>query len=255
MLNRYCALLEPIVRFLGCETPDKWIKKAALAENLPVILTDHLVCELKAAQTAVWMLKRYVIADHEHERLQDWLKPYEDYVYRQQGSVESLAEVPTLGKKLTIKTDMSFGHEMLDRLILLIKEELHHFYQVLEIMQGRGVAYQPIRASRYAKGLMRSVRTYEPAAMVDRLVIGAFIEARSCERFAALAPFVDEQLAAFYISLLRSEARHYEDYLKLAEMVSGEDIRDRVELFRTKENQLINQPDEDFKFHSGVPLN
>ncbi|GAM61603.1 tRNA-(ms(2)io(6)A)-hydroxylase [Vibrio ishigakensis] len=45
--------------------------------------------------------------------------------------------------------------------------------------------------------------------------MGAFIEARSCERFAALAPYMDEDISNFYISLLRSEARHYQDYLTL----------------------------------------
>ena len=84
-------------------------------------------------------------------------------------------------------------------------------------------------------------------------MVAALIEARSCERFAKLAPHLDEELEKFYISLLRSEARHFEDYLVLAEKVAGEDISDRVKFFGEVEASLISSQDSDFKFHSGVP--
>ncbi|WP_420837764.1 tRNA isopentenyl-2-thiomethyl-A-37 hydroxylase MiaE [Arsenophonus endosymbiont of Bemisia tabaci] len=45
--------------------------------------------------------------------------------------------------------------------------------------------------------------------LIDKLIIGAYIEARSCKRFAKLAPHLETSLAKFYISLLRSESRHY----------------------------------------------
>ena len=138
-------------------------------------------------------------------------------------------------------------------MVLLIKEELHHFYQVLEIMEDNGIAYESIGSSRYARGMLRHVRTYEPQALIDKLICGAYIEARSCERFAALAPHVDKRLGDFYVSLLRSEARHYQDYLTLAEEVAGEDICERVAFFGEVEAELISSPDHDFKFHSGSP--
>jgi len=146
---------------------------------------------------------------------------------------------------------------------MLIKEELHHFYQVLEIMTSRGIAYENITAGRYAKGMLKHVKTYEPEALIDKLIIGAYIEARSCERFAALAPLVDNELSDFYISLLRSESRHYQDYLTLAQEIATDfnekqhkkhiDINERIEFFAEKEAQLIQTADDDFKFHSGVP--
>jgi len=66
---------------------------------------------------------------------------------------------------------------------------------------------------------------------------------------------VDKRLGEFYISLLRSEARHYQDYLTLAEQIAGGDISGRVKFFGEKEAELISSPDTDFKFHSGVPIN
>lgn len=142
---------------------------------------------------------------------------------------------------------------MIDKMILLIREELHHFYQVLEIIEEQGLEYRPITASRYAKGMIKHVRTYEPAALIDKLIIGAFIEARSCERFAKLAPFLDEPIQKFYISLLRSEARHYQDYLELAQQISTESITERVDFFAKQEALLITSDDQEFRFHSGSP--
>ena len=82
----------------------------------------------------------------------------------------------------------------------------------------------------------------------------AIIEARSCERFAALAPSLDEKLAEFYNSLLKSEARHYQDYLKLAEQANGGPVGDRVAEFLAIEQKLIESPDSEFRFHSGPVL-
>ena len=75
-------------------------------------------------------------------------------------------------------------------MVMLIKEELHHFYQVLEIMHEYDIPHRSIPSSRYAKGMLSHVKTYEPDAMVDKLICGAYIEARSCERFAKLAPLL-----------------------------------------------------------------
>lgn len=143
--------------------------------------------------------------------------------------------------------------DLLHKMARLAREELLHFEQCLDIMNERGIAYDHMSPARYAAGLREPVRTSEPGRLIDQLIIGAFIEARSCERFAALAPFVDEALGKFYRSLLKSEGRHYRDYLKLAEEYAGEPIDERVEMFRQIENRLINSPDESFRFHSGVP--
>ena len=58
------------------------------------------------------------------------------------------------------------------------------------------------------------MRRQEPGRLIDTLIVGALIEARSYERFARLAPELDRELGDFYFSLLKSEARHYADYLR-----------------------------------------
>jgi len=143
--------------------------------------------------------------------------------------------------------------ELLNAMSRLAREELRHFEQVLAIMAERAIAYVHVSPSRYAGELRRHVRTHEPARLIDTLVVGAFIEARSCERFAALAPRLDDRLGRFYASLLRSEARHYQHYLELAQRTAGAAVAARIEHFRALEFELIASADADFRFHSGVP--
>lgn len=145
-------------------------------------------------------------------------------------------------------------HQLLTRLSRLAREELRHFEQVIAIMQRRGIAYPQLTASRYAGCLRREVRSEEPARLVDTLLAGAIIEARSCERFARLVPVLDEELADFYASLLKSEARHFADYLKLARTVtSAAEVESRLAELLDVERGLIESEDGEFRFHSGVP--
>jgi tRNA-(ms[2]io[6]A)-hydroxylase len=133
----------------------------------------------------------------------------------------------------------------------LIREEMLHYEQVMEIMQKRCVPFYSVSASRYAAGLRLHARHGEPERLVDMMIIGAFVEARSCERFEVLAPHLDEELSRFYTYLLRSESRHFEYYLELARQYSPIPIDDRIVLFREAERQLIESPDSETRFHSG----
>jgi tRNA-(ms[2]io[6]A)-hydroxylase len=141
--------------------------------------------------------------------------------------------------------------DMLHKLSQLAREELLHFEQVIDILEARGIQYDHLSPSRYAVGMRKPVRTSEPGRLIDHLIVGAFIEARSCERFDALIPYVDEELGKYYAYLLKSESRHYEDYLALAVLYSDEPIDQRVALFREVEKDLIESPDVEMRFHSG----
>ncbi len=144
--------------------------------------------------------------------------------------------------------------DLINMMSRLAREELVHHEQVLRLMKRRGVPLRPVSAGRYASGLRRLVRAHEPVKLVDTLVVGAFIEARSCERFAALVPHLDEELGTFYHGLLKSEARHYQGYLKLAHQYGDEaDIARVVEQVREAEVGLITSPDQELRFHSGIP--
>lgn len=142
-------------------------------------------------------------------------------------------------------------NDLLMKMSRLAREELRHFEQVIKIIKKRKLFYTNFTASRYAAKLREHVRKNEPEKLADILIIGAFIEARSCERFAKIAPLLDDELADFYISLLKSEARHYQDYLTLASKYAKQNLDERIAYFREVENRLISEPDSEFRFHSG----
>mgnify|MGYP001213380448 FL=1 len=143
--------------------------------------------------------------------------------------------------------------DLLNKMSRLAREELRHFEQVLAIMQRRKIPYRHVTASRYAAELRKHVRSADPEKLIDTLIVGAIIEARSCERFASLAPHLDDELQKFYESLLKSEARHFQDYLTLAKKAAGgQSIDERVRFFLEQERELVEAPDAEFRFHSGV---
>jgi tRNA-(ms[2]io[6]A)-hydroxylase len=143
--------------------------------------------------------------------------------------------------------------DLLKKMSQLAREELLHFEQVVEILQSRGIRYSKLSPSRYAAELRVLISTDSKSGLVDTLITGAFIEARSCERFSKIAPHLDASLGKFYKSLLRSESRHFEDYLGLAQLYGDADISSKVSLFADKEAELILSADCQFRFHSGVP--
>ncbi len=158
-------------------------------------------------------------------------------------------------------TGMSLIHKyrsntQLQRLMArLVREEMLHYEQVLMFMERFGVAYRPLSASRYAQSLREAISSEEPMRLTDLLVVGAVVEARSCERFASLWPHLPDALGKYYRSLLRSEGRHYQDYLALAlETTDRDTLQSRLEVFLSLDAQLISTPDQTFRFHSGVPF-
>lgn len=147
--------------------------------------------------------------------------------------------------------------QLAQRMSRLAREELRHFEQVRSIMQDMDVPFERLTASRYAGELRDQVRDHEPQKLLDLLLIGALIEARSCERFARLAPQLPAQLGKFYGGLLASEARHFEQYIALAKSESGIDdaeVEQRLEELKLIEGQLNTKPDAQFRFHSGPPI-
>jgi tRNA-(ms[2]io[6]A)-hydroxylase len=140
----------------------------------------------------------------------------------------------------------------------LAREELRHFEQVQKMMQRLDVPVQRLPPGRYAGALRARLTTGEPQRKLDLLLAGALIEARSCERFEAVAPLLHEPLAEFYAALAEAERRHATLYLDLAEAAAeGEAgrfaLRARLHVLAGFEARLIEDADAQFRFHSGAP--
>jgi tRNA-(ms[2]io[6]A)-hydroxylase len=146
--------------------------------------------------------------------------------------------------------------ELTDKMSRLAREELRHYEQVAKLMGALKIAPQRLAPGRYAAQLRRLVARSEPQREVDLMICGAFIEARSCERFAALAAYIREPLDDLFRGLHEAESRHYQLYLDLAARAAARaslNLQERIAAFAACEAQLITDPDAVFRFHSGPP--
>jgi tRNA-(ms[2]io[6]A)-hydroxylase len=146
--------------------------------------------------------------------------------------------------------------ELTGKMSRLAREELRHYEQVAKLIRSLGVTPQRLSPGRYAERMRRLVAKTEPQREVDLMICGAFIEARSCERFAALSKGVGAPLSDLFQGLHNAEARHYKIYLDLAGRAAkraGVALQARIEEFAALEAELITQPDPQFRFHSGPP--
>ena len=146
--------------------------------------------------------------------------------------------------------------ELTDKMSRLAREELRHYEQVAKLIRKLEVAPLRLAPGRYAERMRRLVAKAEPSREVDLMICGAFIEARSCERFAALAQAIGAPLKDLFEGLHNAESRHYRVYLDLARRAAkraGASLEVRVDAFAALEADLITQPDPVFRFHSGPP--
>jgi tRNA-(ms[2]io[6]A)-hydroxylase len=166
----------------------------AAMRDLDRVLVDHAHCEMKAASNALSLAARH-------------------------------PESPALVRALTD----------------LAREEIDHFQRVLSVLEARGLTLGPPPVDEYAAALRQAAHATESSrgssarlgALVDRLLVGALIEARSCERFkllaAALLDAGEAEIGAFYTELLAAEARHHRSFVDLAVSVAPDSAtRDEV---------------------------
>jgi tRNA-(ms[2]io[6]A)-hydroxylase len=146
--------------------------------------------------------------------------------------------------------------ELADKMSRLAREELRHYEQVVKLIRRLGVVPLRLAPGRYAERLRRLVAKSEPQREMDLMICGAFIEARSCERFGVLGEAIDSPLADLFQGLHAAEARHHRVYLDLARRAAqraGVSLESRIEQFAVLEAELITAPDPVFRFHSGPP--
>lgn len=134
----------------------------------------------------------------------------------------------------------------------IVNEELDHFRQVIGRIEARGRVFKRLKPSSYGGRLAALVRSQEPQRAVDRLLVAALIEARSCERFGLLRDHLpDAELARFYGSLFESEARHHSTYVQFARHFADEgEVRTRLAELAVAEAEVIALGDPFPRMHS-----
>jgi tRNA-(ms[2]io[6]A)-hydroxylase len=134
----------------------------------------------------------------------------------------------------------------------IVQEELSHFHLVLDLLARRGIRFRRVRPSTYGERLRVLINKLEPWRAVDRLLVAALIEARSCERFGLLRDHLDDpELAAFFGGLFESEARHHSTYVRLArDFMTEAQVQRRLRELADEEARIILDGDDVPRVHS-----
>lgn len=114
--------------------------------------------------------------------------------------------------------------DLVQKMAGLVQEEMDHFKRVHDIIIERGYELGRERKDHYVNELMQFMIKGggRQQQLIDRLLLSAMIEARSCERFKVMSEHInDPQLADFYYELMVSEAGHYAMFIKLAKQYAG----------------------------------
>ncbi len=140
-----------------------------------------------------------------------------------------------------------------DAMTGVARDEAVHLAQVTRLLRKRGGRLERVHKNPYANQLRLMVRKGEIGEILDRLLISALIEVRSCERFCVLAETAeDPELAAFYRGLHASEAGHYRMFLKLGGKVAGEAVMTaRWQELLAAEARVLAEQEPGPRIHSG----
>ncbi len=185
---------------LGLLAPTDPSWASAVTRELPGLLVDHAHCELKAAHSALAMVGRFG------------------------------GEAP----------------EIVGPLLELAREETEHVRLVEEKLRERGETLGMPRADQYVRALRGSAAEIGETSLgrapplLDRLLVSALVEARSCERFKVLSEHLDDAgLRSFYRELMASEAAHFRLFTRLAEDRFGASgVRARLAALAQREGEI-----------------
>jgi tRNA-(ms[2]io[6]A)-hydroxylase len=133
--------------------------------------------------------------------------------------------------------------DLVQEMAALVQEEMDHFKRVHDIILERGFILGRERKDDYVNELRKFMITggSRSVQLIDRLLLSAMIEARSCERFKVMSEHInDQQLSEFYHELMISEATHYSTFIRLAKKYAdGIDVDKRWKEFLDYEAQVI----------------
>lgn len=140
--------------------------------------------------------------------------------------------------------------EIIEPLAELAREETAHFRQVNERLEARDAQLGKPEVDEYVRDLTKAAREdhREWPIMMDKLIVAALIEARSCERFKLLADTLEnkqseelQKLGQFYRALMMAEARHFALFRGLAENEYGLLARSRLQSLAKREAEVAGK--------------
>lgn len=182
--------------------------------------------------------------------LRDPLALLSDHAYLEKKAAANALEL------LNRWPEPSRPEEWTQTLAAIASDEAAHLSGVVRLLTERGGRLERAHRNDYARQLRQHVRKGRgQEELLDRLLVSALIELRSCERFEILARHCEERdpvLARFYQRLWSSEFGHYRVFLHLAERaVPSDEVEARWrEMLRIEAETIAAQPPGP-RMHSG----
>lgn len=134
--------------------------------------------------------------------------------------------------------------ELVREVAPIVTEEWGHFRMVLSELDKRGLKLGRQRKDEYVNELLAFQKKSgsREERLLEKLLICALIEARSCERFRLLSLHIgDEKLRDFYYKFMVSEAGHYRLFIDLAKLYSNEEtVKARWQEYLHKEAEIMD---------------
>lgn len=144
---------------------------------------------------------------------------------------------------ISLIIQFSEKEKLVEVLTPVVAEEWAHFERVLDQLKKRGYKLGKQRTDEYVQALAKHERKGDKIErqLMDKLLINALIEARSCERFKLLYEHLeDQELKLFYYELMVSEAGHYRNFIDLArEYMPADVVKSRWQEFLLLEAEIM----------------
>lgn len=175
----------------------------------------------------------------------DWLQAvldnFDDFLLD-----HAAAEKKASGMAMSMLSHYPDRKELVLAMADLAIEELSHYREVIKWIHQRGLITGKDQRDSYVLALREHFRRDSEDYFLDRLLIGGIIEARGAERFGLIAEALTESaLKQFYQAITRSEQRHNNLFIELAELYFPDAI------IETRLDQLL---DIEAKILSGLPV-
>lgn len=144
-----------------------------------------------------------------------------------------------------------------EKMAAIARDETDHLLVVTRLLSRRGGLMSKFHRNPYAAELRKLVRNGSPQELMDRLMVSALIEARSCERFETLARNCgdDKELKRLYADLWASENGHYLTFIDLARKLIRDDraVDKRWDEFLDNEARILDAQPPGPRMHAGAP--
>ncbi len=144
-------------------------------------------------------------------------------------------------------------HDLVPPMLEVAREEMEHYGLIHQLVVRRGIHPYPIKPSPYMVMVLKSAALGPHKPLLDRLVVGALVEARSCERFRLLERETeDAELKKLFADLVGPEAQHFNLYMDLAGRFFPEkEVDRRFEQLSKIESKVLSELPSAPALHSG----